>query len=559
MLLAAHIPATGRRGLPWFDSLALRGLLVLLGVLAAGCGLSKGFEELGDELVTPDIAYIDTPGRQISSGHYRRFSVRAPTLDDRFIAAFEDSNLVLIRFEENGEKCDAGPARAFGLTITGEAAGLDDNEAVLPYLASRDEHGRGELRFTNFACHTRALSVADVPLPEDTLIGDGQYHLIVRNGSKELLAIDPWADEPVVLGSEVSFFQIVGELLWSVEAGELVLRDAALHELGRVGTAISEVRVSRSPIDVWAAFVEGGTMYTIEQLATGEGFDEPQLIREDACHLSQVASSRERVFSYFSPCATRHLVLHDLLNDQIFDYVDDVIATSVVVRSAAGFDLNYWTGPDGDSGTLWIAKAGMEPQRTLDNALIDDDFLFRDWVRAITDWNGESGTYVSWRDNATKVIARGVAELNGLGLIANFQDGVGDLLLVRGDDSTFELGTGVPLSSTRGRAFVGNSRGGRGELFVLDESGTAPRSVAHGVTRGAFLFSVQIETLLMMLSDYDDDTQTATLQVRLLDTGDQFAVSDGVSELVEVGFPRPGVLYGVSQGDRAGLWFAGVR
>jgi hypothetical protein len=63
----------------------------------------------------------------------------------------------------------------------------------------------------------------------------------------------------------------------------------------------------------------------------------------------------------------------------------------------------------------------------------------------------------------------------------------------------------------------------------------------------------------MMLSDYDDASDTATLQVRLLDTGDQFQVSNGVSELVEVGFPRPGVLYGVPAGSRAGLWFAGVR
>jgi hypothetical protein len=316
---------------------------------------------------------------------------------------------------------------------------------------------------------------------------------------------------------------------------------------------------------VWAAYVENGSLYLVEQNAAGDGLEAPQLVNEDTCHVTQVASSREQVFSYFSPCATRHLVLHDVANDERFDYgVDDVIATSVVMRSGMAFDLNYWTGPEGDSGTLWIVRAQQDPLRTLDNALIQPDVLFRNSAFAITDWDGEKGNYTSWRDDGTldgvtTTIAEGVAELNSLGLIANYQDGVGDLLLVRGDDTTFELGQGVPLNSTRGGAFVANAAGGRGDLFVLDSNTGAPREIAQGVTRGAFMFSVQIETLLMMLSDYDDASDTATLQVRLLDTGDQFQVSNGVSELVEVGFPRPGVLYGVPAGSRAGLWFAGVR
>jgi hypothetical protein len=530
-----------------------------LAALIAGCGLDSGFQELGDELISPDIGYIEAPGRQIAAGRYRRFSVRAPTLEDRYIAAFEGSNLVLIRFEENGDKCEVGPARVYGLSITGEVADLAGREPVLPYLATRDANGRGELRFTDFACNNRTLTVEDVPLPEDALIDQGQYHLIARSGTNELLAIDPWADEPIVLGTDVSFYRISGQRLWSVEQGELVLRDGALRELGRVGTDLSEVRVSRNSLDAWAAYVENGSLYLVEQNAAGDGLEEPQLINEDTCHVAHVGSSRERVLSYFSPCAARHLVIHDVTNDERFEYGDDVIATSVVLRSGLAFDLNYWTGPEGDSGTLWIVRAGSPPERTLDNALIQTDLLFRNWAFAITDWDGETGNYVSWRDGVTTTIAEGVAEINSLGLIANYQDGVGDLLMVRGDDTTFELGQGVPLNSTRGGAFVGNAEGGRGELFVLDPDTGAPGAVAQGVTRGAFMFSVQIDTLLMMLSDYDDGSDTATLQVRLLDTGDQFQVSNGVSELVEVGFPRPGVLYGVPVGSRAGLWFAGVR
>lgn len=558
MFVAAHIRAWCRRGFPSFGPLELLAT-GLLSSLATGCGLDSGFKELGDELISPDIGYIDTPGRKIAAGHYRRFSVRAPTLEDRFIVGFEDSNLVMIRFEEDGDKCEVGPARAFGLSITGEAADLEGKQPVLPYLATRDADGRGELRFTDFACNTRVLTVEDVPLPEDTLVGPGQYHLIARSGTNQLFAIDPWADEPTVLSTGATFFHVSGDRLWSVEGGQLVLRDAELQELGRVGTDLTEVRISRSPLDVWAAYVEDGSIYVVEQNAAADGLEAPQLVSADSCHVNQVGSSRERVLSYFSPCAARHLVLHDVTNDEQFDYVDNVIATSVVMRSGTAFDLNYWTGPEGSSGTLWIVRAGEPPVETLDNALIQTDTLFRNFAFAITDWDGDKGNYVSWRDGVTTTIAEGVAELNSLGLIANYQGGVGDLLLVRGDDTTIEIGTGVPLNSTRGRAFVGNAESGRGELFVIDPSNGASRSVAQGVTRGAFLFSVQIETLLMMLSDYDDASDTATLQVRLLDTGDQFAVSDGVSELVEVGFPRPGVLYGVPAGERVGLWFAGVR
>lgn len=564
MLIANHLGALGRRR---FSIRDVFGLLTAVGLalLTAGCGLDKGFEDLGDQLITPDIGYIDTPGRKLADGNYRRFSIRAPTLEDRFVVALEGANLVLIRFEENGDKCEVGPARAYGLSITGEAADLDTNPPVMPYLVTRDSEGRGELRFTDFACNTRTLSVADVPLPEDSLISQGHYYLIVRDGSNQLLAIDPWADEPIVLGSEVSFFRVSDQRLWSVEAGELVLRDAALNELGRAGSALSEVRVSRSPLEHWAAYVEDNSIYIVEENATRDGLDDPRLVATDACHLAQVSSSRDRVLSYFSPCAARHLVIDDLVNEQRFDYdVDDVIGTGVVVRSGPAFDFNYWTGPQGNSGTLWLVRAGMDPVRTLDDALVQTDVLFRDWVLTLTDWDGETGDYKSWRPDGTgggetKTVAKGVAEINSLGVIANYQDGVGNLLMVTGNDTTFELGTGVPLDSTRGRAFVGNAASGRGELFVLDSSGTAPRSVAQGVARGAFLFSVQIETLLIMLSDYESSSNTATLQVRLLDTGDQFAVSDGVSELIEVGFPRPGVVYGVPKGARAGLWFAGVR
>ncbi|HTM45064.1 MAG TPA: hypothetical protein VL137_08930 [Polyangiaceae bacterium] len=525
----------------------------VVSALLWGCGVDQGFKDLGDQLISPDIGYIDSPGRHIASGNFHRFSVRSPTLEDRYIAAFEGSKLVLIRFEENGAKCEIGKASSFGNSIGTDSA--DQREPLLPYLVARNAQGRGELKFSNFSCASRDFSVPDVPLPRDFLLGTDDFHMIAQDGSGALLAIDPWANKAVQLAPEASFYQIRGERLWSIEAGQLVLRDAKLHELGRIGQAVTEAATSRNWTANWAAFVDGGKA----SLVTEGKFDKPVSLADDVCGLSQVGSSTEQVFRFFSPCANRHLVLFDAGAKKRYEYVDNVVTTGVVARAETGFDLNYWTGTESGRGTLWIALAGKPAVNVFDDALVEPNALFRTSAFSITNWDGEKGDYTSWHNGTTTTLATGVAELNNLGLIANFANGTGDLLEMHDDGTSLKLGSGVPLDATHGWAFVGNAKNSRGDLFVLEESNSKPRKVASGVAPHAFLFSVQIDTLLMMLSDYDTPTGTATLQVRLIDTGDQFAVSTGVSELVEVGFPRPGVLYGVPNGANAGLWFAGVR
>jgi hypothetical protein len=119
------------------------------------------------------------------------------------------------------------------------------------------------------------------------------------------------------------------------------------------------------------------------------------------------------------------------------------------------------------------------------------------------------------------------------------------------------LGEGVPRNAVRGQAFVANRSGRAGDLMSI-EKGT-PKKIATGVTPRGFLYSVQLDTMLMFLSDLNEEDLTAQLQVRLTETGDQFSVSTGVTELLEVGFPKPGILYNVQTSERQGLWFAGVR
>jgi len=61
---------------------------------------------------------------------------------------------------------------------------------------------------------------------------------------------------------------------------------------------------------------------------------------------------------------------------------------------------------------------------------------------------------------------------------------------------------------------------------------------------------------VMMLTERDADTNTSTLEIRLLDTGEDYVLNSGVTEAREVAFPNPGLLYNVVVGEGAGVWFS---
>jgi hypothetical protein len=524
--------------------------------LITGCNIETGFQDLGEELFAPGIGYIESPGRRIAPGRYENFSVRAPTLEERFVVAFnEDSEIEIIRFEEAGERCTVGRARAFGITTP--AVDIDGPEGpqqpLLAFQETRDSAGRGTLKFTTYDCQVRQFEVAEAPLPGGAFdTPTGPRHLL-HTGLNTLVAVDPWIQSVELIASDVTQHTVRGGRIWTVESGEVVLRDNRFMELGRAGQNVSEAAIGRDSSSPWAAYVDDGDLYVVDQDFI------PQRVDGDACGVRQVGDAQDRVVRYFSPCADRHLAIWDHTTPQRFDYVDEVITTSIVVRSGQGFDLNYWTGSDprAEQGALWIQRASEEPVLVAEEAIIETGVLYRSSVITIDGWDGSAGNLIAWQDGETTSLAEGVAEQNGLGILADYEDGVGNLYRFERGRLGARLGEGVPRNAVRGQAFVANRSGRAGDLMSI-EKGT-PKKIATGVTPRGFLYSVQLDTMLMFLSDLNEEDLTAQLQVRLTETGDQFSVSTGVTELLEVGFPKPGILYNVQTSERQGLWFAGVR
>jgi hypothetical protein len=91
--------------------------------------------------------------------------------------------------------------------------------------------------------------------------------------------------------------------------------------------------------------------------------------------------------------------------------------------------------------------------------------------------------------------------------------------------------------------------------MLFDRSDGSSRTLGSGVGRGAFIFTQQFRSVLM-LAGRNAETRSNTLRMHLLRTKRDYELHDGVTEAREVAFPSPGILYNVVVGDDAGVWFA---
>src|SRR6185295_4159631 len=102
-----------------------------------------------------------------------------------------------------------------------------------------------------------------------------------------------------------------------------------------------------------------------------------------------------------------------------------------------------------------------------------------------------------------------------------------------------------------------------GTLLVAPADTTDFEQVAKKVTvdelgNGSIAF-LQSLTAIAYLHDFDGESGTGVLGVRLIETGDTFDVGIRASEWLEAGWPEPGMLYVSPEGDAAGIWFARLR
>jgi hypothetical protein len=549
-------------------------LLALAGFTALGlsaCELGANFGDLGEKLLDPDVQSMDAPGHRWVEGPHYNINVLSDQDGKRFaVARNADSELVIIDFEDE-HYCRAGQAIRYDVAVTTHA-----RPALVPVLTQPEARGDEvpplQLSFTTFDCQRTGFSVPVSGLPSRVVgglpTGSGTA-VLVKTPDNGLLLVDPWAETTLsVAGSVRNDDPVIafGHFMW-VDAGVIVISDEQVKPIARIGKGVTQL--TASPEDGQLAYIEddgddaqGGTLFTVD----ADGSEVPAQIQTQVCGARYLTLDGRRKLSYFAPCQDRQLVLRDV-SDASERVIDQNVAGAPSVRSIAGRSaLMYVTtqAPDAAAGTLWVVQGDLPKAVIAENTRVGPSTVTGDGgLLTVLDWANNGGRLVQWRDDALTEVAQGVIELAPLGkmdnddltLLGNFDGVTGDLLRLRADLSTEVLAQGVPTRSANDNAFLANFDGEAGELMLFDRKDGSSEALAQGVVRGAFIFTQQFRSLLM-LTDRDPETRTNTLLMHLLRSKRDYVLHDGVTEAREVAFPSPGVLYNVVTGDEAGIWFA---
>jgi hypothetical protein len=545
--------------------LPLKALLVAAAIFGSGCDLD-GFGDLGEKLLDPDVQSLDVPGERWLEGPHFDLSIQANEDGSRFaLARSDDDELAIVNFAEQTH-CRIGPIARYGAAI--QASG---QPALIPLLIA-DEVNGPQLGFTNFACERSGFQVSANALPVETVDGRASPSgtaLLVKTPEQGLTLVDPWSQTARSLAESVRSNDPVvafGHFLW-IDRGVIVISDAALEPVAFFGTDVSEVSISAENAEL--AYVErsgaesqGGTLFVVS--ATGS--DTPREVATDACNVRYLTVARRRQLSYLSPCTERRLIFQDSLDDSI-RVIDANVAGTPAVRTVGGESLmTYLTTASSDTstGTLWVVQGDADAVAIAENTRVGPSTVTGDGsLLTVLDWASNGGRLVSWKQNAVTDVAEGVVELETLGrlanddltLIGNYDGVTGDLLRLGADLSIEVLARGVPTRPANGNAFLANFDGTAGELMLFDRDDGSTELIGAGVARGSFIFAQQWRGI-MMLAARDTETSTSTLRMRLLESGREYEVHQGVTEAREVAFPSPGLLYNVVIGDDAGVWFS---
>jgi hypothetical protein len=554
----ARVTERAPRALEQLGLPLLRSISLVAGLGIAGCNLDSNFAGLGDSLLDPDAQGIETPGRLLLAGEHTGLRlIDDPETGERYLLS-RNGNAELSVFNlANQQECTIPEALAYNRLAR---EGLP---TLVPIVRALPD-GSTELRFADFDCQISDLSVpyGSADNLEGLLVpGVGTASgvaLLMRLRTREIVLVDPWSLEQVVLEEQADEapFLYLGDWWWRAR-GEIVRSNARLERIAGVGSNVSEWRMTggdRPEI----AFLERSDGASTLFVARPPDFS-PELIAEDACVPSYAAPT---TLVYFAPCAERRLTLNDRNDDSVRSVSDEVVAAGGgPVRIARDQGLLYLTNPDpqATTGTLWLLRDDAEEATPIgENAGLGQYRFTPDGgLVTLVDSSSEGGRLIHWKDGEVQDIAERVREIGNLGVLANFDGSVGELLEVAPDFSTQVIATGVPASGAVGNALLTNFNGASGDLVLVDQSTGGLEPVAGGVPPRAFLFGQQFDALIL-LGDHDPEDNTTSLIFRLLDTKQNFTVNSGVTEAREVSFPAQGLLYNVLTGDSPGIWFAKV-
>ena len=557
------------RAVGWYALLAAAPALI-------GCD----FETAGLEtLLDSDPSYVNVPGKRLAEGRFSKLEIDGTEKSGGAVLALKnEKELSIVPFSGAGG-CSVGSVGSYGLSLPSRSSTA---APFVPFIEAPNESGLGTLRFADFGCALSPVSLPDSKLPLRQLLMFGtEPREFALNDNRELHVLDPWKEAQARIAGAVTGVELGSDVLWTIENGELVERDVALVELRRLGTAVSELVVNQ--LGQQAAYIDAAGVHLIPALG-----EQPILLDSDACELSNVFLGRFEAWqwlSYLSPCASRRLVAVQTETRERFELGENAstpagiyaaggarveghafYVTDAVTVEPTGPAAELWAFEDVvQVGTLWGGRLNAAPARGPERAVFQSmNYPWEGKLRVVVDFDGVKGRLVEWNYETGSIteLAQGVVATNGPEVLANFDGTVGDLLMIEQDLSPAVLAQRVPLISSYGpkfmRSVLADFDGTTGTLLLFDGAfGRKAEKIASGVPLGGFEF--MWDSAIVYQDEFDPVSATGRLVARFLRTADTFIVQAGVGEFLEASWPEQGVVYSITEGGNAGVWFARAR
>lgn len=395
-----------------------------------------------------------------------------------------------------------------------------------------------ELWYTDEKCQMRGPFGAVSRDPEQiSLRADGRAITLVLGEDNNLRLVDPWTNAVRVIALKVGGFTQVQqpegttapEALWLLESGKLTQRALDGTLLVSIGSRVGGFQQLLSD-QLRIAYRDGDNVFE----AKGPDFT-PVLIAEDACRPAYNGRSLE----LRKPCKDDQLVRIDLTSNEVKTFAKGVY--DVYQQGEVSFELVH--GADGNN-QVWVSVQTSRAQLipTPRNAI---SALDRERVAGRTD----DGRFGIWSTTQPFVVGyervldvktfrdRRTGRLLWL-MYYDVVDNLGKLALFEQSDLervSAGLTAGIPTELSA-EALLGAYR-------VVD-TGTLPEPIV-----------LSLDAPLVTAAD---KTVGGTLYARYLSGSLGAKIDDGVSSSEITLIPLPGVLYGILEGPKSGLWFAAL-
>ena len=560
---------------------------------ASACDLN-GLVDIGDSLLDPDAALLDHPGRQLIKGHYSGLKIAGSGDSGGYVLARHDGvdppAVALVPFLK-GDPCEYAPA--FGYDRFSSRVDIELPGTISVQVDQNEQNAAfGTVRFIDYDCNEVIGEIPDTALPGPLFPGSEPFGMLARSGDGTLYLIDAKELERTVIAPHVDYGVVAGSFLFTLEAGEIVVRDEDLKEVANIGSGVTAL-VATGGLRLPLAYQDETGMHTWNE------DDGETSLGEEGCSPWYVSTD---TVAYLDPCDERRLAVR-ASSDSVFGVQDS--DGLVTLRGPAGADLGSLTMPAGNaqspvsltemaivttpdaatkSGDLLALTIPTDPPTDEGDVQLEAASLARNvtytpqhgvYYKA---YDGQRGTLLDFeRDDDGRI--SGVVELlenvaslpyaspySYMGVLANYDGEVGSLVrLTRKKDGTLDrdlIGENVPLQK-----FVGDYKTemvayvselddeGFGILTIVDDLG--PYQVAENVLVN------QIDSLDdpqgVVFTSPSDVSGAFELHAWLVEAELDLMIHDAASEYIAIPWPSPGVLYAVPEGDDAGLWFAKAR